>query len=73
MPNIDFNFTPEQQLNFNAIYKETGILYPHLVKDTVMKEKVKVLIAYTILNNDAPLEQTEVKEVVEKILEVGEK
>ncbi len=30
-----------------------------------MKEKVKVLIAYTILSNDAPLEHAEVKEAVE--------
>ena len=55
MPNVDFNLTPEQQVKFNAIYKETGVLYSHLVEDVVMKEKVKVLIAHTILSNDAPL------------------
>ena len=56
MHNIDFNFTPEQNEKFNLIYKETGILHPHLLKDDVLKEKVKVMIAYSVITNDAPFE-----------------
>ena len=62
MHNIDFNFTPEQNEKFNLIYKETGILHPHLLKDDVLKEKVKVMIAYSVITNDAPIEQNGVNE-----------
>ena len=62
MHNIDFNFTPEQNEKFNLIYKETGIFYPHLLKDDVLKEKVKVMIAYSVITNDAPIELKGVNE-----------
>jgi hypothetical protein len=66
MHNIDFNFTPEQNEKFNLIYKETGILHPHLLKDDVLKEKVKVMIAYSVITNDAPLEQQGIETEVDK-------
>ncbi len=53
--NINFNFTPEQELRFNAIYNETKKLYPHLVSDDLSKERTKVLIAYTVINPDKEL------------------
>ena len=56
MTNINFNFTFEQHEEFNKIYEETSKLYPHLIKDDVMKERVKVLIAYTVINPTNPLE-----------------
>jgi len=53
--NINFNLTPEQQEKFNLIYKETKELYPHLVGDDVSKQRIKVLIAYTVVNDDAKI------------------
>ena len=53
--NIDFNFTPEQQEKFNSIYNETKKLYPHLVGDDVSIQRIKVLIAYSVINNDEKL------------------
>lgn len=52
MTAISFNFTPEQQEKFNLIYHETKKVHPKLVKDSVMKEKIKVLIAHTVINGD---------------------
>ena len=53
--NINLNFTPEQQEKFNLIYAETKKLYPHLVGDDVSKQRTKVLIAHSVINDDAPL------------------
>ena len=60
--NVNFNFTPEQQEKFNAIYDETKKLYPHLVSDDVSIQRTKVLIAYTVINNDEkiPIQEKEV-------------
>jgi tRNA(His) 5'-end guanylyltransferase len=55
--NINFNFTPEQQEKFNIIYAETKKLYHHLVGDDVSKQRIKVLIAHSVISNDAPLNQ----------------
>lgn len=52
---VEFNFTPEQQEKFNLIYAETEKLHPELLKDKVGKHRVKVLIAYTIINGDEAL------------------
>ena len=63
MPEVQFNFTPEQQEQFNLIYHETKILHPHLVKDDIMKERTKILIAYTVINNDKPLNEASAEEL----------
>jgi hypothetical protein len=52
---VDFNFNTEQQEKFNKIYAETKRIHPELTADNVGKERVKVLIAYTIINGDVPL------------------
>ena len=57
MPEVNFNFTPEQQEQFNQIYHETKIRHPHLVCDNIMKERTKVLIAHSVINGDKPLEE----------------
>jgi hypothetical protein len=49
---IQFNFTPEQQERFNLILDETKKLHPHLMVDDISKERIKVLIAYSVINND---------------------
>ena len=59
MPDINFNFSPEQQEKFNLIYDETKKIHPHLVKDDIMRERTKVLIAYTVINGDKPLIEKE--------------
>lgn len=62
---VDFNFTPEQQERFNAIYEDTKKLHPELVIDEASKSRVRVLIAYTVINGDIALEKqtnTEVEE-----------
>jgi hypothetical protein len=59
MPDINFNFLPEQQEKFNLIYDETKKLHPHLTKDDIMRERTKVLIAYTVINGDKPLIEKE--------------
>ena len=65
--NINFNFTPEQQLRFNAIYDETKKLYPQLVGDDLSKERVKVLIAYNVINPDKELPtREEIQEEIEE-------
>lgn len=52
---IQFNFTEEQQQRFNLILDETKKNYPHLIVDDVSKEKIKVLIANSVINNDKSL------------------
>lgn len=52
---VQFNLTPEQQERFNEIYEETKKVHPELVADEVGKQRVKVLIAYTVINGDAAL------------------
>ncbi len=52
MTSVSFNFTPEQQERFNIIYHEIKKVHPSLVKDSFMKEKIKVLIANTAINGD---------------------
>jgi hypothetical protein len=56
---VNFNLTPEQQEKFNAIYEETKILYPHLVSDETSISRVKVLIAYSVINGKP---QSEIQE-----------
>ena len=56
---VEFDFTPEQKEKFNAIYEETKKLYPHLVGDDISKQKIKVLIAHTVIHGDIKLEKKE--------------
>ena len=56
---VQFNLTPEQQERFNEIYEETKKVHPELVADEVGKQRVKVLIAYTVLNGDEALKPTD--------------
>lgn len=62
---IDFNFTPEQQERFNLIYTETKRIHPELIIDEASKQRVKVLIAYTLINGDDNLKELK-KENYEK-------
>ena len=50
-----FNFTIEQQERFNLILDETKKLHPHLMVDDISKERIKVLIAYSVINPNKPL------------------
>jgi hypothetical protein len=52
---VCFNFTPEQQAKFDDIYTETKKLYPELCGDEISSHRTKVLIAHSVLTNDAPL------------------
>lgn len=64
---IDFNFTTEQKARFKDIFHETERLYPELVSDKVMREKTKVLIAYTVINGDLLLDVDKKEEVIIEI------
>ena len=59
---IDFNFSSEQQERFNLILAETKRIHPHLMVDDASKERIKVLIAYSVINGDLPLERDEKQE-----------
>ncbi len=59
---IDFKFTPEQQEKFNLILDETKKVYPHLMVDDISKERIKVLIAHSVINGDLPLKKEQDKE-----------
>ena len=63
---IDFNLTPEQQERFNLILDETKRIHPHLMIDEVSKERVKVLIAYSVINGDLPVKPEEKKDYKER-------
>jgi hypothetical protein len=54
---INFNFDLEQQKRFNLILDETKRLYPELVVNDIDKERIKVLIAHSVINNDKMPEQ----------------
>jgi hypothetical protein len=59
---IDFKFTPEQQERFNLILDETKRIHPDLMIDDASKERVKVLIAYSVINGDLPLKRDKEQE-----------
>ena len=63
---INFNFTPEQQERFNLILAETKKVHPHLIVDEASKERIKVLIAYNVINGDLPIKE-EIKNVFNEI------
>ena len=63
---INFNFTPEQQERFNLILAETKKVHPHLIVDEASKERIKVLIAYNVINGDLPIKE-EMKNVFNEI------
>lgn len=52
---VDFKLTTEQQERFNLILDETKRIHPHLMIDEVSIERIKVLIAYSVINGDLPL------------------
>jgi hypothetical protein len=54
---IDFKFTPEQQERFNLILDETKRIHPDLLIDDVSKERIKVLIAHTVIHGDLPFKK----------------
>lgn len=69
---INFNFNPEQQKRFNLILDETKRLYPELVVNDINKERIKVLIAHSVINDDkmpeelqGPKEEKEQNEFIE--------
>lgn len=64
---VQFNLTPEQQERFNEIYEETKKVHPELVADEVGKQRVKVLIAYTVINGDEALKPKKDENVFEEI------
>jgi hypothetical protein len=47
---INFHFTSEQQEQFNLIYSEAKKVHRHLLTDDASKERLKVIIAYNIIN-----------------------
>ena len=51
---VNFNFTPEQKEKFNIILEETKKVHPDLIVDEISEQRVKVLIAYTVINGDLP-------------------
>lgn len=57
---VNFNFTPEQQEKFNIIYNKTKNIYPHLMTDDVSKEKIKVILAHHIINENKEKENVEI-------------
>ena len=58
---VNFHFTPEQQEQFNLIYSEAKKVHKHLLTDDASKERMKVIIAYNVINpnNDNIEEQFE--------------
>ena len=52
---VDFKLTTEQQEKFNLILDETKRIHPHLMIDEVSIERIKVLIAYSVINGDLPV------------------
>ena len=67
---INFNFDPEQQKRFHLILDETKRLYPELVVNDIDKERIKVLIAHSVINDDkmpeelhGPKEENEFNEI----------
>jgi hypothetical protein len=56
---INFKFTPDQQERFNLILDETKKIHPDLMIDDVSKERIKVLIAHTVIHGDLPLKKKE--------------
>lgn len=66
---VEFNFTAEQQEQFNLIYAETKKIHPGLVEDEVWKHKTKVLIAYTVINGDEALKPKKDENVFEEVKE----
>ncbi len=58
----DFNFDKEQQERFNLILAETKRKHPDLMIDDASKERVKVLIAYSVISGDLPLKRDETQD-----------
>lgn len=54
---VDFKLTTEQQERFNLILNETKRIHPHLMIDEASKERIKVLIAYSVINGDLPVKK----------------
>jgi hypothetical protein len=62
MSQVDFKLNTEQQEKFNLILDETKRVYPHLMVDDISKERIKVLIAHSVINGDLPLKKEKDKE-----------
>ena len=55
---INFKFTDKQQERFSLLYAETQKVYPHLTSCDVEKERVKVILAYYVINEDLKTTET---------------
>ena len=67
---INFNFTIEQQAKFDNIYAETQRLYPQLCGDEISLHRTKILIAHSVLTNDAPLTREDSSQVDDNIVKI---
>lgn len=54
---VNFHFTPEQQEQFNLIYSEAKKVHKHLLIDDASKERMKVIIAYNVINPNDNIEE----------------
>ncbi len=61
MRSVDFKLNTEQQERFNLILDETKRIHPDLLIDDVSKERIKVLIAHTVIHGDLPFKKDEEK------------
>jgi hypothetical protein len=59
---INFKFTDEQQERFSLLYAETQKVYPHLTSCDVEKERVKVILAHYVINENKINEDLKITE-----------
>ena len=57
MRSVDFKLNTDQQERFNLILDETKRIHPDLLIDDVSKERIKVLIAHTVIHGDLPFKK----------------
>jgi|LakMenEpi03Aug12_release.lakeMendotaPanAssembly.Ray.scaffolds.fasta_scaffold436078_2 hypothetical protein len=49
---INFNFTPEQEVEYNRILKVSKIEYPQFFTDPINEYRIKVIIANNVILGD---------------------
>ena len=69
---VNFGFNDKELVRFKEIFDETTKLYPELVADEVSIQRVRVLIAHSILTDDAPLTPNKKDEENEVVLDLDE-
>ena len=67
---VNFGFNDTELARFKEIFEETTKVYPELVADDVSIQRVRVLIAHSILTNDAPLKPNKKDEENDIILDL---